>query len=69
MKAIDRINHRYGRGAVGLGLAGEDAERRNAPRSVTARYTTRRKEIPQSADGQYYLISSLPQRQEVPSLW
>jgi DNA polymerase V len=46
MQAVDRINDRYGRGAIGLGLAAKDAEWRMRQDQLSPRYTTRWKEIP-----------------------
>jgi DNA polymerase V len=46
MKAVGRINDRYGRGAIGLGLAAKDAEWRMRQGQLSPHYTTRWKEIP-----------------------
>ncbi|MCX7313770.1 MAG: DUF4113 domain-containing protein, partial [Alphaproteobacteria bacterium] len=46
MKAVDRINDRFGRGAVGLGLSVKEAEWRMRQDQLSPRYTTRWPEIP-----------------------
>ena len=46
MKATDRINDRFGRGSVGLGLAAKGAAWRMRQDQVSPRYTTRWKDIP-----------------------
>ena len=46
MKAIDRINDRFGRGAVGLGLSAKNAEWRMRQDRLSPHFTTRWREIP-----------------------
>lgn len=41
MKAVDRINDRFGWGAVGLGLSVKEAEWRMRQDQLSPRYTTR----------------------------
>ena len=48
MKAVDRINDRFGRGSVGLGLSAKDSEWRMRQDQLSPHYTTRWKEIPQA---------------------
>ena len=46
MKAVDRINDRFGRGTVGLGLSAKDAEWRMRQEQLSPHYTTRWQDIP-----------------------
>jgi DNA polymerase V len=46
MEAVDRINDRFGRGSVGLGLSAKNAEWRMRQDQLSPHYTTRWKEIP-----------------------
>jgi len=46
MKAVDRINDRFGRGAVGLGLSAKNAEWRMRQDRLSPNFTTRWREIP-----------------------
>ncbi|MCX7366265.1 MAG: DUF4113 domain-containing protein, partial [Alphaproteobacteria bacterium] len=46
MKAVDRINDRFGRGAVGLGLSAKNAEWRMRQDRLSPHFTTRWREIP-----------------------
>lgn len=48
MKAIDRINGRFGRGAVHLGLSSHDASWRMRQDHLSPRYTTRWEDIPRA---------------------
>ena len=48
MKAIDRINGRFGRGAVGLGLATANAQWRMSQKRLSPRFTTRWRDIPKA---------------------
>lgn len=47
MKAVDRINDRFGRGSVGLGISAKNAEWRMRQDQMSPHYTTRWKEIMQ----------------------
>jgi DNA polymerase V len=51
MKAIDGINGRFGRGAVGLGLAPGNAQWRMSQKRLSPRYTTRWRDIPKARIG------------------
>jgi DNA polymerase V len=46
MKAVDRINDRFGRGSVGLGLSAKNAEWRMRQDQLSPHYTTRWRDIP-----------------------
>jgi DNA polymerase V len=46
MKAVDRINDRFGRGTVGLGLSAKDAAWRMRQEQLSPHYTTRWNDIP-----------------------
>lgn len=46
MKAIDRVNGRFGRGAIGLGLSPQRATWRMRQERLSPRYTTRWQDIP-----------------------
>ena len=46
MKAVDRINDRFGRGTIGLGLSAKDAEWRMRQEQLSPHYTTRWQDIP-----------------------
>jgi DNA polymerase V len=48
MWAMDQIKGRYGRGAIGLGLAVKEAEWRMRQKRVSPHFTTRWKEIPRA---------------------
>jgi DNA polymerase V len=48
MKAIDRVNGRYGRGSIGLGLSHLRARWRMRQERLSPRYTTRWGEIPRA---------------------
>ena len=48
MKAIDRMNGRFGRGAVHLGLSSHDASWRMRQDHLSPRYTTRWEDIPRA---------------------
>ena len=45
MQAVDRINGRFGRGSIGLGLAARTAEWRMRQERLSPRYTTRWREL------------------------
>lgn len=51
MAAVDRINGRFGRGAVGLGLAPKSEQWRMRQARLSPRFTTRWKEIPKARMG------------------
>ncbi len=46
MNAIDRVNYRFGRGSVGLGLSNKSAKWRMRQERLSPRYTTRWADIP-----------------------
>ena len=46
MKAVDRINDRFGRGTIGLGLSARDAGWRMRQEQLSPHYTTRWQDIP-----------------------
>ena len=48
MKAVDRINDRFGRGTIGLGLSARDAEWRMRQEQLSPHYTTRWQDIPRA---------------------
>lgn len=48
MKAIDRVNGRFGRGAVHLGLSSHSSSWRSRQDHLSPRYTTRWKDIPRA---------------------
>lgn len=48
MKAIDRVNGRYGRGSIGLGLSPQRARWRMRQERLSPRYTTRWDELPKA---------------------
>ena len=45
MQAVDRINGRFGRGSIGLGLAARTAEWRMRQERLSPRYTTRWRDL------------------------
>ena len=46
MKAIDKMNSRFGRGSIGLGLSPKSAKWRMRQERLSPRYTTRWADIP-----------------------
>ncbi len=48
MKAVDKMNDRFGRGAVGLGLSAKNAKWRMRQQNLSPRYTTRWQDIPRA---------------------
>lgn len=48
MQAVDRLNGRYGRGSIGLGMPSKDARWKMRQERLSPRYTTRWEEVPRA---------------------